>query len=273
MMIIDSHTHIGDIQFEVGKNRVKNLPEKDLIISLEKYKIDFAVVSCLEGAEFDSDYNLAPGKMQVSQKEGLGKLTGFVAKNKTRVRGLFWIKPYHEHLTDEIEKLVTDNRDLICGLKVHPTLSNLKFTDKKYWPYLEMAVRLNLPVEVHTENDGRSDVKYLGKMASVFPELKFIMVHMGMNSDNTEAVSVIKNSTNIYGDTCIVKHENVLNAIRECGSDKILFGTDSTVNGIDTYERYLPLIDKINNTFSEKDALNVLGLNCMTIFNLPVSLK
>lgn len=273
MQIIDSHTHIGNIQFEVGKNRVKNLPGNDLIISLEKYRIDFALVSCLEGAEFDSYLNLAPWKMQVSQKEGLKILTGFVAKNNTRVRGLFWIKPYHEQLTDEIEKLVTDNRELICGLKVHPTLSNLKFTDKRFWPYLEMAVRLNLPVEVHTENDGRSDVKYVGKMASLFPELKFIMVHMGMNTDNAEAISAINKFPNLYGDTCIVKHDNVIIAIRECGSDKIMFGTDSTVNGIDTYDRYLPLIDKIRNTFSEKDALNVLGLNCMTVFNLPVSLK
>jgi predicted TIM-barrel fold metal-dependent hydrolase len=273
MKIIDSHTHIGNIQFVVGKNRVKSLPEKDLIISLEKYRIDFAIVSCLEGAEFDSDFRLAPGKMQVSQKEGLERLTGFVAKNITRVRGIFWIKPYHEHLTDEIEKMVTDNRELICGLKIHPTLSNLKFTDKRFWPYLEMAVRLDLPVQVHTENDGRSDVKYVGKIASVFPDLKFIMVHMGMNSDNSEAISLIKNSPNLYGDTSIVKHENVLNAIKECGSDKVLFGTDSTVNGIDTYESYIPLIDKINDTFSEKEASNVLGLNCMTIFKLPVSLK
>jgi predicted TIM-barrel fold metal-dependent hydrolase len=272
-MIIDSHTHIGDISFVVGKNRVKNLPEEELIISLEKYKIDFALVSCLEGAEFDADLNIAPEKSRVSQKDELAKLIGFVNKNKSKVRGLFWIKPYTEQLTDEIEALVTKNRELICGLKVHPTLSNLKFTDKRFYPYLEMAVRLNLPVQVHTENDGRSDVKFAGKMASVFPELKFVMVHMGMNSDNTEAISLIKSFPNLYGDTCVVKHDNVLKAIAECGSDKILFGSDSIVNGIDTYERYLPLVEQIKERYSEEDASKVLWKNCMTIFNLPVSLK
>ena len=272
-MIIDSHTHVGKIAFEVGKNRVNDLPPQDLIFSMEKYKIDFAIVSGLEGSEFDADKKLPPKKLQVSQKEGLGRLIDFVSKNTGKVRGLFWVKPYNEKLTEEIKKIVTDNLNLICGLKIHPTLSNMKFTDKRFYPFLEMAVELGLPVQVHTENDGFSDVKLVGKMASIFPELKFIMVHMGMESDNNEAISLIKNSPNIYGDTCVVKHENVIRAIRECGSDKILFGTDSVVNGVDTYQKYVPLIKLIKETFSEIDVSKVLGLNSMSIFNLPDVLK
>jgi predicted TIM-barrel fold metal-dependent hydrolase len=272
-MLIDSHTHIGNIPFEVGKNRVKNLPGKDLIASLEKYKIDFAIVSGLEGAEFDADLKLASKNKQVSQKEGLERLTGFIRNNISKVRGLFWIKPYTEILTKEIEAFVTSNRELICGLKVHPTLSNLKFTDRKYYPFLEMAVNLGLPVQVHTENDGLSDVKFVGKMASIFPELKFVMVHMGMNSDSSEAISLIRNTSSIYGDTCVVKHENIIRAIKECGSEKILFGTDSIVNGIDTYMNYFALIEKIKKAFPENEVENVLGLNCMTIFNLPSIIK
>jgi predicted TIM-barrel fold metal-dependent hydrolase len=272
-MIIDSHTHTGNIAFEVGKNRVKNLPQKDLIDSMEKYKIDFAIVSGLEGAEFDSDKKHASKKDQVSQREGLQRLIDFVSKNSGKIRGLFWVKPYNEKLTDDIKKIVADNRKLICGLKIHPTLSNMKFTDKRFYTYLEMAVELGLPVQVHTENDGLSDVKFVGKMASIFPEVKFIMVHMGMETDNKEAISLIKNSPNIYGDTCVVKHENVIKAIRECGPSKILFGTDSVVNGIDTYERYIPLIRMVQETFSEKETDMVLWSNSMTIFNLPVVLK
>ena len=169
-MIIDSHTHIGKIPFAVGKNKVRNLPENDLLISLEKYKIDFAIVSGIEGAEFDSDFNLAEKKMQASQKDGLEKIIRFTRNNIKKVRALFWIKPYNEALTKEIEYLLRMNRDVICGLKIHPTLSNMKFTDRKFYPYLEMAVRLGLPVQVHTENDGRSDVKFVGKIASIFPE-------------------------------------------------------------------------------------------------------
>jgi predicted TIM-barrel fold metal-dependent hydrolase len=110
-------------------------------------------------------------------------------------------------------------------------------------------------------------------MAAIFPELKFVMVHMGMDSDNSEAIALIKETSNIYGDTCVVKHKNVIKAIKECGADKILFGTDSIVNGIDTYKKYIPLVEKIKETFAEEEVIKVLGLNCMTIFNLPVSFK
>lgn len=267
-MIIDSHTHIGDIQFEVGKNRVKYLPEEDLINSLCKYKIDFALVSGLEGAEYDSDNKLAPKKMQVSQMEGIGKLLDFVKKNSTLVKALIWIKPYTEGLTKELEELVAKNSKFIAGIKIHPTLSGLKVTDRRYYPYLEMAVRLNLPVQIHTENDGRSDVRFVGKIASIFPELSFVMVHMGINTDNEEAIKLIAGTEKIFGDTCVVQHENVIKAINECGSEKILFGTDAVVNGIDTYERYLPLIENIRSVFSEKEASDVLGLNCIRIYHL-----
>jgi predicted TIM-barrel fold metal-dependent hydrolase len=268
MLIIDSHTHIGNIRFAVGKNRVKNLPEEDLIEALKKYRIDFALVSGLEGAEFDSDLRLAPKKMQISQKAGIEKILNFVKKHDTLVKAMVWIKPYTEGFTMELEELIMANIRFIAGLKMHPTLSGMKATDRRFYPYLEMAVRLNLPVQIHTEDDGRADVKFVAKIASIFPELKFVMVHMGMNTDNMEAIKLIMDSDNIFGDTCVVRHKNVIEAIKLCGSEKILFGTDAIVNGIDTYEEYLPLIENIQSVFTEKEASDVLGLNCMRIFDL-----
>jgi len=45
------------------------------------------------------------------------------------------------------------------------------------------------------------------------------------------------------------------------------------VNGIDTYERYLPLIEKIKDSFSDKEVADVLGMNCKRLFNLPVPIE
>lgn len=273
MLLIDSHTHVGNIQFEVGKNRVKYLPEENLLEALKKYKIDFTLVSGLEGAEYDSDFRLAPKKMQVSQKEGIGKILEFVKKHDKMLKAVIWIKPYTEGFTRELEELVSANIRFIAGLKMHPTISGIKATDRRFYPYLEMAVRLSLPVQIHTENDGMSDVRFVGKLASIFPELRFLMVHMGMNTDNREAIKLIIDSDNLYGDTCVVQHENVIEAIKACGSEKILFGTDAVVNGIDTYGKYMPLIENIKSAFTEKEASDVLGLNCIRIFNLQNILK
>lgn len=272
-LIIDSHTHIGNISFAVGKNRVRNLEGKDLIAAMDKYRIEFALVSGLEGSEYDADKRVARKEFQISQTEGIARIARFVGANSTRVKGLFWVKPFTESLTAEVEKMLCENLNLFCGIKLHPSLSGMKLTDKRFYPFLELAVKLNFPVQIHTENDGFSDVKYVGKIASVFPELKFIMVHMGMNSDNAEAISLIKSTANIFGDTCVVPHENVIRAIRECGSEKILFGTDAVVKGIDTYSDYINLAEKIRLLFTEKEASDILSANCIRLFGLSYPVK
>ena len=66
---------------------------------------------------------------------------------------------------------------------------------------------------------------------------------------------------------------NVIRAINECGSDKILFGTDATVFGIDTYEKYLPVINSIKSNFGSEDVDNVLYKNCMRLYGLEFLLK
>ncbi len=45
-MIIDTHAHIG-------KMLIFDMPEEDLLYSIEKYGIDFSLVSNIEGSEFD----------------------------------------------------------------------------------------------------------------------------------------------------------------------------------------------------------------------------
>ncbi|MEA1887409.1 MAG: amidohydrolase family protein [Bacteroidota bacterium] len=144
----------------------------------------------------------------------------------------------------------------------------IRFRDDRFIPYLELAERYDLPVQVHTENDGLADTAYIAEIAVKFPSVKFIMVHMGLNTGNSEAINIISKYDNVYGDTCEVKIENVINAINECGSGKILFGTDAIVHGIDTYERYLPLIKTIRKNLSWDEAENVLFRNCIRLYKL-----
>ncbi|MFW9993984.1 MAG: amidohydrolase family protein [Candidatus Odinarchaeota archaeon] len=267
-MIIDSHTHVGKTSFPVGKNRVSNLTEENLLAALDKYRIDLALVSSIEGAEFDSDSQLGPLDKQVPQITVLERTIGFVKRHPSRLKALLWIKPFTEGYDDRIEKVIRDNRTSIAGLKMHPSLSNLPFTDGRYRPYLELACRFQLPVQVHTENDGNSNVRYVHEAALAYPEIPFVMVHMGLNSDNSEAINLIKKTDNLYGDTCEVEMERVLKAIDVAGSEKILFGTDSVVHGIDTYGRYLPLVKTIRENFAIEQASNVLENNSIRIHNL-----
>ena len=273
-MIIDSHTHIGTISYPVGKNRVSNLPGEDLISAMNKYSIDFALVSSIEGAEFDSDGQLAPPAKQIPQLESFRRLVQFIhlrgdtLSGRSFLKALLWVKPYTEKVTPTLEQFIKENRDNIAGLKMHPSLSNLKFTDVRFKPYLELAGKFDMPVQVHTENDGLSEPSYVAEQAGRFPALKFIMVHMGLNTGNGEAINIIRTNDNIIGDTCEVKTDNVISAINECGSEKILFGTDAIVHGIDTYERYLSLIERIRKDCRRDEADNVLFRNCASLFSI-----
>ncbi|MBN1388592.1 MAG: amidohydrolase family protein [Bacteroidales bacterium] len=273
-MIIDSHTHIGTISYPVGKNKVSNLPGEDLITAMKKYSIDFALVSSIEGAEFDSEGHLAPPNKQIPQLESFRKLVKFVHLcgdaqfGRPNLKILLWIKPYTEKVTEDLEQFIIKNRAHIAGLKMHPSLSHIKFNDDRFIPYLRLAEKYNMPVQVHTEDDGLANPAYVTEVASVFPAVKFIMVHMGLNTGNGEAIDIIMNNDNVYGDTCEVKTENVIKAIKKCGSEKILFGTDAIVHGIDTYKHYLPVIENIKNNFSENEADNVLFRNCIRLYNI-----
>ena len=96
--------------------------------------------------------------------------------------------------------MIADNRDIILALKVHPTLSNLSFTDEKMHPYLKLAEKYNLPVMVHTADDEVANPMRVYEMACRYPKLKFIMAHMGSfgNDHDVDALLLSKHK-NVYG--------------------------------------------------------------------------
>ncbi len=267
-MIIDAHTHIGEISFPVGKSRISSMPERTLLEAIEKYSIDLVLVSSIEGSEFNSDKELMPADRQIPQLISMQRVVDFVKRNRQRAKALLWVKPYTEDRSRELDKFIRTNREFIAGVKIHPKLSNLEFRDKRMVPFIEMAGEYGFPILVHTENDGRSNVGFVEEVANRYGEINFIMAHMGMGSDNSEAIDIIKRNRNIFGDIALVESMNVVRAITECGSDKIIFGTDATVFGIDTYEKYLPVINSIKSNFDSEDLDNVLYKNCIRLYGL-----
>ena len=71
--------------------------------------------------------------------------------------------------------------------------------------------------------------------AKMFPEIPFVMVHMGLGSDNSEALDLLGKLDNLYGDTAWVPMSTTIEAIRRYGSKKMLFGSDTPIDGVDTY--------------------------------------
>lgn len=150
---------------------------------------------------------------------------------------------------------------LIVGLKVHPYCAKLKLIEKEYIPYITICEKYNIPLCVHTEDDGYSDVKYITEMAKRYPLVKFVAVHMGLRTDHKEAIEGIKKYTNLYGDTTLVSYESVKEVIDTCGEKKIMFGSDAVMMGKESYKNYIEIYEKIELEYGKFIAEDVFHNN------------
>ena len=93
------------------------------------------------------------------------------------------------------------------------------------------------------------------------------MVHMGLCSDNEEAIRCVAQADNLYGDTTWVPLDKVRKAIRVCGSEKILFGSDAPIDGAKSYAFYQDML-RIYQQTPDRDWENVFYRNAQALFGL-----
>lgn len=83
---------------------------------------------------------------------------------------------------------------------------------------------------IHSKDDIR--IEYLNKLISLFPNINFIIAHMGRNTFQNFKFSVniideFCSYENVLFDTSTIKNQNiVMYAIKRCGAARILYGTD-----------------------------------------------
>jgi predicted TIM-barrel fold metal-dependent hydrolase len=263
-MIIDSHMHTGTIgPFD--------MPPEMVLGAMDRYQIDFGLVSNIEGAEVDQDQVLLPPEMQCSQQGVNDRLLRFVRAHPGRLGALLWIKPATESCTAEFEAMVADNLDVVHGLKVHPFLSATSLDSPAVAKYIELARRHDLPVVCHSARSPESSPRKVYEVAARCPEVNFVMVHLGLGTDNLESIELVASLPNLYGDTTWVAPPKALQAIRDCGEDKILFGSDNPIAGPDTYgapDFYLYYFREMQAELSRQAYDKLMFRNAIRLFKL-----
>lgn len=270
-MIIDTHVHIG------GEKVGFDMSEEKVLAAMEKYNIDFMLVSNGDCAEVDHEQNLIPKEFHVSQEDALRRVLAFARSNPGNIGVGVWVKPLTETVTEELEQLIAENRDIIYALKLHPYHSKVSPVDERTIPYLKLANKYKLPVVSHTGTGPEDAPVHVYEAALMFPAIPFVMVHMGLGSDNREALDLLGKADNLYGDTAWVAMETTIEAIRRYGSSKIMFGSDTPIDGVDTYycnprgersvyqDYFHVLPSKISSEAYEdlmwRNAVKVFGLN------------
>ena len=167
-----------------------------------------------------------------------------------------------EGFTDEFARLIDESGRYIKGLKFHPYHSMLPVTAPQIEPYLSFAAEKGLPVEVHSSNDEFSQPRFVYEVAKAHPSINFIMVHMGLITDNNEAIELIGSLPNLYGDTTWVKPESGLKLMKKYGAHKLLFGTDNPIDGPDTYAHpfYKVYMGEFREWVSHDDYVTILRI-------------
>ncbi len=240
---------------------------------MKKYGISYSLVSNCDCSEYLDEENKR-NKNALSAIEGAKRVLRLAKKEPDRFGCALWINPHFEKVSEELISFTETNRKYIFALKFHPYESRLKISDKRLLPYLDLARRFSLPLLVHTAVDKYSDIRMLATLAKSNPDLVFVAAHLELLSDNEMAIDCLKDTPNLYCDTAWVSFEKAKKTLLEVGENRIMFGTDNPIDGLDTlsnpmYQEYYENSLKIKKRAYEK----LMASNAISLYHLPIKIS
>lgn len=179
------------------------------------------------------------------------------------------IHPDYVDWRDEIKQLTAAN---IRGVKFHPDYQKFYVDDPKLFPIYEaltenrMILLFHAGIDVGLPDPCHCTPPRLRKILDAFPDARIVAAHMGGYKcwDDVERYLV---GQNIYFDTSFsleeLGYDNMQRIIRNHGTDRILFGTDSPWTDQATEVSLIKFLD-----LSRKDTNLILGENTRNLLRL-----
>lgn len=206
MSIIDSHCH-------VGSGLRKRITAEELLRQMDLHDVERAVVCTVD--QF----------VAVRNQEGNDQVLAAVARRPDRFWGLAAVNPWFQE--DAVAELARCLDAGLVGLKLNSHLQGFVLSDPLVHPLLELCRAHRAPVYAHTGTVVTAEPFQLAELARSFPEVPFVMGHMGFADLWTDAVPAALQADNIYLETSLIDPMNIANAIQKVGPRRILFGSDS----------------------------------------------
>ena len=242
---MDCHVHVGKWYFDTEGDGTLDW--------IRRIHTDFGISRSVVMIGLPEKYGNAQANEHLLQDVG----------SDERFLFFYWIDPR----TDNVSKLDT-LANKIHGLKLHPSHTRTRVTDKTMEPFLEWCQRNRKPLLVHC---GRwkeySDYKYAIETAShyTFP---FIIAHMGGPAYElkVEALNMVAKAKldNVLLDTstCFQPHL-IREALKVVGPTRLLFGSDYPL-----YHPALSIQSVLLAGLSDEDTANILGDNLARLLAL-----
>jgi predicted TIM-barrel fold metal-dependent hydrolase len=290
LMIIDAHTHLWEAKHlspEVledwhrkGIFHYDNVSLEDLINDMDEAGVDKAVV-------------VASSRARVwQQKESLNKyVASMIKKYPDRLIGFAGAAPLtiknrvNWTSLNEFEIFVTEHG--MSGMFLAPIYDHYRPDDKAAYIFYDKALELGVPVLFHQAATltfgypmeyGRPI--HLDDPVQDFPDLKFIVAHMGYPWTE-ELIVMMRKLPNLYADisASILYRPSILTWTLVLAKeykvlDRILWGTDYPVSKPKPYiewliEKYNPLAEKKGYPTLTKDEIDgILGNNAQKLLQI-----
>jgi len=209
-MIIDVHAHCGRWYFPSNVNG----PEKVSVLC-DLYGIREIVFS----SSLAILYDMAEGNLQTSS---------FIEEDE-RFHGYIYLDPA-DPAASEIEITRYGRNPSFVGVKMHPSYSGEQ-PDSQNTIGLMEELGEKTKVLIHTW--GADGVRRVCNLASHFPDLQFIMGHMGGTDVGgwMAGIEGARTTPNTYLEICgsLLHRDRIARAVKKIGSGRILFGSDTTL--------------------------------------------
>jgi predicted TIM-barrel fold metal-dependent hydrolase len=192
-----------------------------------------------------------------------------------RLFPLVWIRP-GETSTKEVNDRLSKGA---VGLKLHPTVDDYRADDPSLDRYIDIAERVGCPVACHSA-PGDADPDNIRRLAERHPDVPIILYHtyLGPYEGRRRALEHAKEQKNLYLESSWCRWEVVRQLIDGVGPDRVLFGSDASIDGPRHYHRDPPNVEgsetyndgliSLVSSLDPETARKVMGDNARRLFQL-----
>ena len=257
--VIDAHTHLSPISPEGAELRAESMIEKmnasgvDAIISMGSGGDTF------EALKRNNDFNLQSA-----------------VDYANRIIPLVYFDPrYEEDGIGEIDRCIAKGR--FKGIKV-----GHQFAEARYmYPMMEKAQEYKLPVAIHSDHSVRNHPYIIADLASSFPKVPVVILHMGGRTSaavEMVAIKAAEKNQNVWLETCFSNPYPIRIAVQRLGADRIMFGSDTSNSGFgygsgyerEEYEMMIHMESIRCLRLPKEEEAKIMGVNAMRLFSLEV---
>lgn len=216
-MIIDADTHISpyhDDPFDISVD--------ELLRRLDRAKVDKALVW------------LRPPYMR-DVAEANRYVYDAMKTHPDRLIGFGWVDPHlgMDEMLDEIQRC--HEKYEMFGIKLNGAQNSFYIDSDYAAPLVDAIAQTGRVMAFHIGTDAYEATHpfRLGKIAQRHPNTRILMVHMGgvgFHDLSSAAVETMMQHPNIMGIGSAIRPIHLLRAIKQLGTDRVAFGSDTPFN-------------------------------------------